>query len=201
MNCSTPRLRLFATNGISAVSMREIRLAAKQRNGAALQYHFGSMDGLLRALLERELPLLTNRRRTLLVMAKEAGDDDLWSVAAVWALPYGQLATGSERERYVVRFLSQLHDDMSFSLEEIAGMVTDPTFVEAMRLLERRMPGGLTNEILRERVRIATNSFVHAAAIRAGGRATDVSDETFRAVLVDMFLGALTVPPSGRLAP
>ena len=43
-------LRIFATNRISAVSMREIRLAAKQRNGGALQYHFGDMDGLLRAL-------------------------------------------------------------------------------------------------------------------------------------------------------
>ena len=127
-------LRIFATNRISAVSMREIRLAAKQRNGGALQYHFGDMDGLLRALIERELPLLTDRRKALLAIADRAGPDDLWSVAAVWALPYAQLATGSERERYVVRFLSQLHDDTSLPLEKIAGLVADPTTDEAFRL-------------------------------------------------------------------
>ena len=128
-------LRIFATKRISAVSMREIRLAAKQRNGGALQYHFGDMDGLLRALIERELPLLTDRRKALLAVADRAGADDLWSVAAVWALPYAQLATGSERERYVVRFLSQLHDDTSLPLEKIAGLVADPTTDEAFRLL------------------------------------------------------------------
>jgi AcrR family transcriptional regulator len=179
--------------------MREIRLAAKQRNGGALQYHFGDMDGLLRALIERELPLLTDRRKALLAVANQAGADDLWSVAAVWALPYAQLATGSERERYVVRFLSQLHDETSLSLEEIAGLLADPTTDEAFRLLRARVPGEVSDEILAERVQIATNSFVHAASIRASGRASKVSDEVFRTVLVDMFLGALTVITHGRV--
>jgi len=192
-------LRIFATNRISAVSMREIRLAAKQRNGGALQYHFGDMDGLLRALIERELPLLTDRRKTLLAVADLAGPDDLWSVAAVWALPYAQLATGSERERYVVRFLSQLHDDTTLPLEKIAGLLADPTTDEAFRLLRERVPDELSDEILSERVQIATNSFVHAASIRASGRASNVSDEEFRTVLVDMFLGALTVVTTKRV--
>jgi AcrR family transcriptional regulator len=187
-------LRLFATNRISAVSMREIRLAANQRHAGALQYHFGDMDGLLRALLERELPLVTERRKELLVSAERAGD--LRSVAAAWALPYAQLATGTERERYVVRFLSQLHDDVTFSLEEMATLVADPTTDEAKRLLRERIPAEVGDDVLNERVLIATNSFVHAAAIRASGRASYVSDEMFQIVLVDMFLGALTVPPA-----
>ena len=33
-------LELFATNGIAATSLREIRLAAKQGNVGALHYHF-----------------------------------------------------------------------------------------------------------------------------------------------------------------
>src|ERR1700722_962746 len=188
-------LRLFATNRISAVSMREIRLAANQRNGGALQYHFGDRDGLLRALLERELPLLTDRRKALLAVAEQKGD--LRSIALAWALPYAELATGTERERHVVRFLSQLHDDVSLSLEEIAGLVVDPTTVEAKRLLRERVAAEIDDDILNELVQIATNSFVHAAAIRASGRASYVSDEVFRIVLVDMFLGALTVPQAG----
>jgi AcrR family transcriptional regulator len=57
-------LRLFAAQGIAAVSLREIRLAAKQRNAGALHYHFGSKEGLLRALLDRELPPLVAARRS-----------------------------------------------------------------------------------------------------------------------------------------
>jgi AcrR family transcriptional regulator len=189
-------LRLFSTNRISAVSMREISVAAEQRNGSALQYHFGNMDGLLRALLERELPLFVDRRKELLAAARQTGDDDVWSVAAVWALPYAQLATGTERERSVVCLLSQLHDDVSFSLEEIAGLVADPTTGDALQLLRKRLPHKLPAEVLSERVQIATNSFVHAAAIRASGRASGLSDAKFRAVLVDMFLGALSVRPT-----
>ncbi|MCU1485921.1 MAG: hypothetical protein JWN67_2667, partial [Actinomycetia bacterium] len=103
-------LERFATNGLSGTSLREIRLAAKQANAGALHYHFGDKEGLLRALLERELPLLVDRRRALLAEA-----DDLRSVAAVFVQPFAELATGSEHERWVVQFLSQLHDDVSLS--------------------------------------------------------------------------------------
>jgi len=193
-------LRLFATNRISAVSMREIRIAADQRNVAALQYHFGNMDGLLNALLQRELPLLTDRREKLLTAAADAPDDDLWPVAAVWALPYAQLATGTDHERYVVRLFSQLHDEVTYSLEQVRGMLADPTTDEAFRLLRERLPAEIDDVLLRERIAIATNSFVHAAAMRAAGRGNEVTDEMFPAVLVDMFLGALTIAPSTRLA-
>ena len=64
-----PRCACSPRSGIAGVSLREIRLAAKQGNAGALHYHFGTKDGLLRALLERELPLLVDRRRVLLAAA------------------------------------------------------------------------------------------------------------------------------------
>lgn len=190
-------LELFAANRISAVSMREIRIAAGQRNAAAVQHHFGSMDGLLRALVNRELPRLTERRKALLDEAHAADDDDIWSVAAVWALPYAQLATGDETERQAVRLFSHLHDDVSFTLEQIAELVYDPTTDDALTLLTKRMGKRLPLDVLNERVQIATNSFVHAAAVRASGRVVGVSDEVFARVLVDMFYGSLVAPMSG----
>src|SRR3954451_2160919 len=83
-------LELFARQGISGTSLREIRLAANQRNVGALHYHFENQDGLLRALLERELPTLVGRRHGLLEVAT-----DQWSLAAVLVLPFAQLATGT----------------------------------------------------------------------------------------------------------
>lgn len=57
---------LYARRGVEGVSLREIRLAAGQRNSSALQYHFGNADGLLRALAQRHMPrvgTLTERLR------------------------------------------------------------------------------------------------------------------------------------------
>jgi AcrR family transcriptional regulator len=189
-------LRLFATNGIAGVSLREIRLEAGQRNAGALHYHFGTKDGLLRALLDRELPLLVDRRRTLLAEALTTSDDDLRSAAAVFVLPYAQLATGTEHERHVVQFLSQLHDDVSLSIEDILDLIGDTAANDAGRLLAERLRPGPGPQLLGERIRVGTNSYLHAAAIWARGerRQHHVSDEIFRSNLVDMFLGAVTAP-------
>ena len=39
--------QLFAAHGVDGVSLRQITREAGQRNTTALQYHFGSRDGLL----------------------------------------------------------------------------------------------------------------------------------------------------------
>ncbi|MCU1485325.1 MAG: hypothetical protein JWN67_2071, partial [Actinomycetia bacterium] len=120
--------------------------------------------------------------------------DDLRSVAAVFVQPFAELATGSEHERWVVQFLSQLHDDVSLSIEDIADLIGDTGTVEAFELLRQRLE--LPANLLGERVRVGLNSYLHASAIWAKGqrRAHLVSDEVFRRNIVDMFLGALLAP-------
>ena len=102
------------------------------------------------------------------------------SVAAVFVLPYAQLATGTEHERHVVQFLSQLHDDVSFSLEEIQDLLGDTAAGDAGRLLAERIGPQPGQEVLGARLPIATSSFLHAAAIWARGQRREhrTSDET-----------------------
>lgn len=52
--------RLFADRGVDAVSLREVSVAAEQGNHAAAQYHFGSKEGLLDAILERHSSPIQN---------------------------------------------------------------------------------------------------------------------------------------------
>jgi AcrR family transcriptional regulator len=179
-------LERFATNGLGT-SLREIRLAAKQANAGALHYHFGDKDGLLRALLERELPLLVDRRRALLDEA-----DGLRSTAAVFVQPFAELATGTDHERWVVQFLSQLHDDVSLSVEDIVALIGETGTNEAFERLLPLVPD-VPRGLLAERVRVGINSYLHASAVWAKGqrRAHLVSDEVFRRNVVDMFVGAL----------
>ncbi len=183
-------LELFATNGIGATSLREIRLAAKQGNAGALHYHFGDKDGVLRALLQRELPLLVDRREALLAETRAA--PDLHGVAAVFVRPFAELATGTEHERWVVQFLSQLNDDVSLSNEDMRDLIGETGTREAYDLLRRLVPD-MPAELLNERVHVGLNSYLHAAAIRAKGqrRTRYLDDDAFRRNLVDMFLAAL----------
>jgi len=190
-------LRLFASQGIAAVSLREIRLAAKQRNAGALHYHFGSKEGLLRALLERELPPLVARRRILLAEAAAAATPraDLRPVAAIFILPFAEMATGSEHERSVVQLINQLHDDVSLSFSQITALVGDTAIGEAAALLGSRLTN-VPHDILSERIAVANSIFLHAAALRArgGSREQRLDDRAFRENLVDMFHGALIAP-------
>ncbi len=183
-------LELFAANGIAATSLREIRLAAGQGNAGALHYHFGDKDGLLQALLDRELPLLVDRRRALLPAAT-----DLRSVAAVFVQPFADLATGTEHERQAVQLFSQLNDEVSFSVEDIHALIGETGTGDAYVLLRAKV-AEVPDELLAERVRVGLNSYLHAAALWARGaqRSHLVSDEVFRRNLVDMFLGATVAP-------
>ena len=55
---------LIGIQGLSSVSMRQIRERSGNRNVAAAQYHFGSMDRLLQALIAfRKATLDTLRER------------------------------------------------------------------------------------------------------------------------------------------
>lgn len=62
--------RLFGEEGVSSVSLRQIATAAGQVNNFAVQYHFGDKDGLIRAIFQRRLPFIENRRRRMLDEAR-----------------------------------------------------------------------------------------------------------------------------------
>src|SRR5690349_7259062 len=57
---------LFAERGIDGVSLREITVAAGVRNSTALQYHFGTREGLVRAVLKKHFDGIEVHRNALL---------------------------------------------------------------------------------------------------------------------------------------
>lgn len=58
--------RLFAERGIEAVSLRDVNLAAGQRNHSAAQYHFGDRAGLIAAVFEARMTAINEQRHRLL---------------------------------------------------------------------------------------------------------------------------------------
>jgi AcrR family transcriptional regulator len=71
--------RLFARRGLWQPTVREITAAAGQRNVSALNYHFGSRDGLLAAILEHHgVPTDDARRVRLEVIGRAVTSSPLW---------------------------------------------------------------------------------------------------------------------------
>lgn len=97
--------RLIAEKGLAAVSTREILQEANQRNQSALQYHFGSKDGLMRATISERTKQIDNRRLEL--MADWGTKPTLDQVLEVLVLPLAELAEQEEGGKHYILFLCQ----------------------------------------------------------------------------------------------
>ena len=78
--------QLFAREGFDRVTLRQIARDADQRNVAAVQYHFGSKEGLLSAIVDRHREQIDARRADLLAAMGE-GDPDLSALIDVLVKP------------------------------------------------------------------------------------------------------------------
>jgi len=79
---------LFAERGIDGVTLREIARTAGQSNVSAVQYHFGSKEQLVSAILDRHQDVIDERRRVLLDDQERAGAmHDLDGLMAVLVQP------------------------------------------------------------------------------------------------------------------
>ena len=63
-------LELYGNSSIDAVSLREISVAAGQKNPNALQYHFKDRDGLLQAIIDRHSSPIAERRQSYIQLAR-----------------------------------------------------------------------------------------------------------------------------------
>ena len=57
---------LFATHGVDNATLAQIHRGAGQRNNSAIPYHFGDLNGLITAILEKHAPRLHKRFAELL---------------------------------------------------------------------------------------------------------------------------------------
>ena len=58
--------RIVAERGLTAMSLRVVQQESGQRNKSAAQYHFGSRDGLIEAVLATRMSAVNARRRAML---------------------------------------------------------------------------------------------------------------------------------------
>jgi TetR/AcrR family transcriptional regulator, regulator of cefoperazone and chloramphenicol sensitivity len=189
--------RLFARRGLYQVTVREILEAAGQRNVSAINYHFGSRDGVLNAILIRHGdPTDVARGELLGQCGRDATSREL--IAAL-VLPYAaHLASPSGRD--YLRIVAQLSSRFSAWRDPNPG--TGPHLLEILGALEER-PMGLSAAIRRERVieliMLMTVAMAERARVIEAGRRVELDEDTFNANLTDVLVGVLESPLHGPL--
>jgi AcrR family transcriptional regulator len=184
--------RLFATRGIEAVTLREIQQAAGQSNTSVIRYHFGSRDGLIRALIAyRQASLGADRQEMLASMREEGKEAD--PRAVVWLL-VRPLANSIAAGEMFAPFLARLAEDPRARSAYWPDHVDDDWTQEKLEELVDAALQDLPERIRRGRTFQLYISLVNvlAAAARAGHGLGEAQLHNY----VDTWVGMLTAPVS-----
>lgn len=190
--------RLFAEEGISAVSLRAIARAAGQRNISSVQYHFGDRMGLLCAILQfRESQLESVRRELLEDYRNHVSTSKLRALLRVLFAPYGLMSMQQNGIDYI--------KVMSAYLREIRpkGLMLHPAdnpgpscpvLFEARELLRAEL-SFLDNRLFHHRSAVVGEMF-YAALIQMFSR-DPFSEEIYNSLMEDtinMMSNAISTP-------
>jgi AcrR family transcriptional regulator len=184
--------RLFATRGIEAVTLREIQQAAGQSNTSVIRYHFGSREGLIRALISyRQASLGIDRQEMLATMREEGKEAD--PRAVVWLL-VRPLANSIAAGEMFAPFLARLMEDPRARSDYWPDHVDDEWTQEKLEELVDAALQDLPERIRRGRTFQLYISLINvlAAATRSGHGLSEALLHNY----VDTWVGMLTAPVS-----
>ncbi len=197
---------LLADQGVDATSLRQITAAA-EANLAAVNYHFGSKEALVDAVLRRRIEPL-NAERLSRLEAVEADDDplDLEAVLEAWLVPALQLrdAADGHGDRFV-RLIGRVYSEPGPHLRELLPQLFGEVFERFSRALGRALPGLPRRELV-WRMHFLLGSMIHTLADPArietfsGGLCNPSDTDALAARLLAFVAAGMRAPlPAGAL--
>ena len=180
------------------MSARDIAKAAATRNESAVQYHFGSVDSLIRSMLmERAEHIEATRQATLADIDAAGHGTDLEKLIEV---AFGPVLRACQEEsgRFFALFLVQLTADPRFNLDELVeDSLPDGVLVVTDRI--RTLLHHLPLPIRQKRMRMASVIGINLAAEYAReinkGEAPDI-DTVIDDAVASMHGFLMAAPPS-----
>jgi TetR/AcrR family transcriptional regulator, regulator of cefoperazone and chloramphenicol sensitivity len=177
---------LFARRGIHAVTVRELTEAAGQRNASALHYHFGSRDGLLRAILERHQAVIDTARAGLLEDAH-----DLHGFVQALVVPLAE-ALRTRQGRAYLRVIAQVFAEMGIGETPVTGPPNARRAVEGMVAGLADLPEAVRTVRIAHALLLVTEALAHRARLLDARLRVQLDHDAFVADLVTTIAGALT---------
>ncbi|MGH3952542.1 MAG: TetR/AcrR family transcriptional regulator [Mycobacterium sp.] len=97
---------IVAENGLAALSLRKAGARAGQLNNSAVQYHFGSREGLILAIAQVRVEPINEERWQMLAELNPVEDASTTDLVRAWVLPLAHAVLGNSASCYA-RFLIQ----------------------------------------------------------------------------------------------
>jgi AcrR family transcriptional regulator len=196
--------RLFASRGFDGVSVRDIVVAAGQRNSGSLHYYFGSKDDLARELVADGARLIDERRNRMVdALERRGGPRNLRELIGCLVWPSTDLAADGlqpAKEDTYIRFITMLQmSHRQLFLDALEGKWASG--YERVLAHIRRMLTDIDPELLNQRLmlmslylRAAMSS--REAALEGGASHRVWSAEATMENLIDTIEGILKPRPS-----
>jgi AcrR family transcriptional regulator len=196
--------RLFAERGIHAVSLREIAVAAGQRNHSAVTYTFGSRAGLVQAVAASRLRRIDQRRRAMLIAyGSEPSARDLLEALVV---PLADSVGHDGGTSWYCRFLRQVAFDPAVDLrsaraaeggDELAGL---RAVLAGLSARLGHLPGALRGRRILQVWQMAIHALADHETQMAAGAAGLAPVDLLVADLIDCAAAVLAAPVSEETA-
>ncbi|MET0340285.1 MAG: helix-turn-helix domain-containing protein [Polyangiales bacterium] len=183
---------LYAQHGIGGASLRQISAAAGTANNYAVQYHFGDMAGLLRAILEKRMPEIERQRAMLLAKAKTTQRlGDLRALNEVLYLPLIEHKS-PDGERWFARFVLTLFTSSTGLRTSRGSEQLTPVSAHVLDLQSAALPS-VPPRLLRERHRMIA-TMILTAVLNRHAPFDERADEAIADNALDMATAALSAP-------
>jgi len=187
--------KLFAERGIDGVSLREITVEAGVRNSTALQYHFGTREGLVRAVLRKHYGDIEVHRGALLDEYEREGAHDLRALVAAYIRPLAAKLTDLDGGREYLRITAQLVNRPGFQAREPDDDGRRDTTYRWRMLLAPHLPDVAVRR-LHPRFTAIRVTFIELA--RRAEQPPARSERLFTSHLIDLVTGLLAAPLSAE---
>ncbi|NTX28538.1 TetR/AcrR family transcriptional regulator [Burkholderia pyrrocinia] len=154
---------LIAKHGVDGVSVRSINAAAGVSAGI-LHYHFGGLDNVVSALLERHMVPLMSERVQMYTALHSTSQVTVRAVVEILVMPLARkiIDHGEDGARYA-RFMARLNTDRA---PEIAKIFEEAFGKNASHLigdLQDVLPG-ISKEVLRLRLSFCAHAMLQSLA-------------------------------------
>ena len=192
--------RLFAEQGVEAVSNRQVSEAAGQSNNSAVGYHFGTKEDLVVAIVRRHSESVERRRTEML--AEVAGSTDLRDWVSCIVLPMTEHLASLGSPSWYARFIAQVTTHPSFRELVISEAVSSSSMQQTIKSIFR-LVSRLPDEVRQERSYMCRLMIVHMCAERerALHEGTVLSRSTWASIvagLIDALVGVWLSPVTSR---
>lgn len=192
---------LFAESGIDAVSLRQINVAAGQKNSSAAHYHFGSKQALILSIYQNRMTSVNViREQHLAQMEVDGTTGDVRALVEAIVLPIVTEIDADTSGQNYIRFMAQAMGHPQLDPLDLQEQETSGGLFRTIQLMRKALPD-IPGTLIGQRFGLAFEQIVHSLAdrekIRRSSRGNfSIDSALFVSNLIDVIAGSMSAPIS-----